>query len=526
MKNFPGFTVKGKPFFALGAQSHNSSSSSREMFREACKAALALNCNTVEAPIYWEAIEKAEGDFDFSSLDYMVELCRARDLHLVVLWFATWKNGDLSYTPPWVKQDPARFKRALRSNGLATTALSAHYRENMEADAKAFREVMAYIKKIDAEEQTIIAVQVENEPGYLHTDRDFSPQALEDQKAPVPERLLSFLEKTPQAPAYTDWKKRGMKRGCSWEETFGFHGYEYCAAWFTARYVDQVSAAGKEKYPLPTYINVWLNDGNPWGIPGVEYPGGGAVPKTFHVWTAALESIDIIAPDIYEGNVYRVEKLCDLYSSCGNALFVPESGAAAPSAYNMFYAVAKGAVGYASFASESALDKEGNLTEQAKPMADSNLALLSAMPLLLKHRNTGRMQAVLKHDGQGSQGMEFEDFLGSVTFGGGEFVHSDYTNGRDPYTGANAVPRGLVFEDDSRTFYLTGLFNLRLVAKKSPDVMAVKDYLPLPVFLAVEEGHFEADGSFKVDKIRNGDEVFFGGFWVTPRCGVVRVKLA
>jgi hypothetical protein len=37
----------------------------------------------------------------------------------------------------------------------------------------------------------------------------------------------------------------------------------------------------------------------------------------------------------------------------------------------------------------------------------------------------------------------------------------------------------------------------------------------------VDEGHFAADGSYVVDRHRNGDEVD-GGVWVEPDCGVVR----
>ncbi|MDR2304578.1 MAG: beta-galactosidase [Treponema sp.] len=525
MKKFNGFTVKGKPFFALGAQVHNSSSYSREMFDESCKSALALNCNTLEAPVYWEKIEPKEDAFNFSMIDYMLELCRANNLRLIVLWFGSWKNGDLSYTPEWVKKDPRRFRRVLRSDGIPVADLSAHYEENMRADAKAFGAVMAYLKEVDGKEQTVIAVQVENEPGYLRTDRDYSPQALDNQKAVVPEQLLNFLESCQYSPAYINWKEKGKKKNSGWADTFGFHGYEYCEAWHLAKYIDYVAGRGKAACDIPMYINVWLSGGAPWSVPGIEYPGGGAVPRTLHVWQAAVENIDIIAPDIYDQNCYRFEKICDTYADGGNALFIPESHNNGTIAYNMFYAISRGAVGVASFGAESVLDGDGNLLDGSLHVAESNLAVLNAMPMVLKYKNTGKMYGVVRHTDELYANFEFEDFLGSVSFAGGEYGFTDYSTKRVKTTPAGRVPRGLIFEEDSRTFYLAGLFNLRLVRKMSPEVTVIANAVPTPDFIAIEEGHFDSEGMFLVDRIRNGDEVFFGGFWVTPQCGIVRIRL-
>ena len=523
MTKFNGFTVKGKPFFPLGAQAHNSSSYSREMFAEACKAALALNCNTVEAPIYWEVIEKREGEFNFTSVDYMLELCRAKRLKLVILWFASWKNGDISYAPEWVKRDQGRFKRALRSDGVPVADLSAHCKANWEADAKAFAAVCAYIKKVDGNEETVIAIQVENEPGYLKTDRDFSEAAIANQKNPVPEKLLDYLENRNEAPAFLDWQKNGKKRNMTWFETFGFHGYEYCEAWHLAGYIDHVCEAGKAQYNIPLYINVWLNGGGPWGVPGMEYPGGGAVTRTLHVWLAAAEHIDIIAPDIYEQNCYRFAKTCDFYSTAENALFIPESSRNITGACNMFYAIARGAAGYASFGCESCLDDEGNVTDAAIPVRDSNLAVRNIMPLLLKHRNTGRIYPVVPFTDQDDEGFEFELFLGSVHYKN-DHRFFDYSTRREKTTEENKTSRGLIIEDGSRCFYLAGRFSLRLAPKKSPDITIISNPLPSPDFVSVEEGHFDG-GGFVCDRVRNGDEAFFGGFWVTPECGVVKVTL-
>ena len=523
MKKFEGFTVKGKPFFPLGAQAHNSSSYSREMFKESCKAALVLNCNTVEAPIYWEKIEPREGAFDFTSVDYMLETCRANRLRLVILWFASWKNGDISYAPEWVKRDQGRFRRVLRSDGVPVADLSAHYSAGRDADAKALAAVCTYLKKADQNQETVIAIQVENEPGYLKTDRDYSELALKNQKAPVPAELIAYLEDHPVAPSFKDWTKNGKKRGLPWFETFGFHGYEYCEAWHLAKYISAVAEAGKAQYNIPMYINVWMNNGNPWGVPGLEYPGGGAVTRTLHVWLAAAENIDLIAPDIYEQNCYRYERNCDFFNTEDNALFIPESSPNITSACNMFYAVAAGAVGYATFGSESCLDNEGKITDAAIPVRDSNRAVTDIMPMLFKHRKTGKIYPVVPHTNQEDEGYEFAEFIGKINFTDARF--RDYSERREKTTQENMTSRGLIIEDDNRTFYLAGRFSLRMAPKKSPDISIIANQLPSPDFVSVEEGHFDENGNFTCDRIRNGDEAFFGGFWVTPNCGVVRVKL-
>ena len=524
MKKFKGFFVKGKPFFPLGAQAHNSSSYSREMFKESCIAALALNCNTVEAPIYWEIIEKQEGIFDFTCIDYMLELCRENDLKLILLWFASWKNGDMSFAPGWVKRDQQRFQRVLRSDKTPVANLSAHYTANQEADAKAFAAVCSYLKETDGEKNTVIAVQVENEPGYFKTDRDYSENALKNYKNTVPAGLLNYLSDHCEAPAYKDWEKYGKKQALSWEETFGFHGFEYCEAWHLAKYIDGVALKGREKYNIPLYVNVWLNDGTPWGVPGIEYPGGGAVIRTLHIWLAAMENIDLIAPDIYEQNCYRFKEICDFYNNDDNALFIPESSRNISNACNMFYAIASGAAGYSSFGAESCIDNEGKVIDSAIPVRDSNLAVKNIMPLLLKHMNTGKIYPVVPYTDQEDQGFEFEEFLGTVNFKD-NYGFYDYRSRRYITTQESRTSRGLIIEDEKRCFFLTGRFCLRLALKSSPEISMIASQWHIPDFISIEEGHFDESGNFITDCIRNGDEASFGGFWTAPECGIVRVKL-
>jgi hypothetical protein len=134
------------------------------------------------------------------------------------------------------------------------------------------------------------------------------------------------------------------------------------------------------------------------------------------------------------------------------------------------------------------------------------------------------MYPVAPHDDENDVGYEFEEFLGNVHFSN-TMREGDYHNRREKPTADQARSRGLIFEEEPKLFYLAGRFQLRLIPKKSPDVSRLDNYLPMPDWISIEEGHFEKGGGFIVDRTRNGDEAFFGGFWVTPQVGVVRIKL-
>ena len=100
--------VDGKPCLILGGELGNSSSSSLAYMRPIWPKLAALNLNTVLVPVYWELIEPAEGKFDFTLVDGMIEEARKHKLRLVPVWFASWKNSLSCYAPPWVKTNQQR----------------------------------------------------------------------------------------------------------------------------------------------------------------------------------------------------------------------------------------------------------------------------------------------------------------------------------------------------------------------------------------------------------------------------------
>src|ERR1700722_3253020 len=96
--------VDGKPFLVLGGQANNSSAWPG-MLPQLWTAAEEMHLNTLEVPIYWEQIEPQPGHFDFSLVNLLLSQARQHKVHLVLLWFATWKNGSNHYMPEWMKRD-------------------------------------------------------------------------------------------------------------------------------------------------------------------------------------------------------------------------------------------------------------------------------------------------------------------------------------------------------------------------------------------------------------------------------------
>lgn len=101
--------LRGAPFLILGGELGNSSAGTAAQADALLPRLAARHFNTVLVPVGWNEIEPEEGQFDFSILDHWIAVARRERLHLVLLWFGSWKNGFSSYAPRWVLTDPRRF---------------------------------------------------------------------------------------------------------------------------------------------------------------------------------------------------------------------------------------------------------------------------------------------------------------------------------------------------------------------------------------------------------------------------------
>ena len=115
-------------------------------------------------PVYWEQIETRQGMYNFTLVDTLLTEARKHQVHLVLLWFGTWKNGSQHYMPEWMKLDAVKYPHVIGKNGDAVDSPSPFAAASLELDKKAFAAFMGHLKTADPQ-RTVIMVQVENEAG-------------------------------------------------------------------------------------------------------------------------------------------------------------------------------------------------------------------------------------------------------------------------------------------------------------------------------------------------------------------------
>ena len=516
------FTVNGKPFFPVGGQGMNQAGQSAKEAEIAFKAVKALNGNTCLIPIHWSGVEPKEGKFDFSIVDELLTSAHKYNLKLILLWFATWKNGNMDYTPLWVKTNPKRFKRVVANNGRTLWVLSSHCKANLEADKKAFTALCSYLKKVDGSKRTVIGLQVENEPGIIGSDRDYSAEANNIFNSSVPKELMAKMKTAGKGRTFDLWQEAGGKKGGNWSEVFGRFAGELMTGWSIATYINSIAKDGKAVYNIPMYVNVWLHQD--WDIAGESYPSGGAVRNTLDIYKWFTPNVDLIAPDIYIADSKGYEDTCKIYARKDNPFYVPESATSGSNAWLMFRAVADyNAIGYQCFGVERVLAEDGSVSPQSQQLVESFRCLSSAIPLLLKYQGTGKIHSVVQEENMGSQILDLDGYVGKVYFEGSPWV-------KQPNDTIERRGRGLVIQANTHEFYLVGDHYRLTLRRKLSDgtleqmVTVLYWTLPMHQFVSVEEGHFNEKGEFIVVHRRCGDETS-NGMWVSSDRGVLRVVM-
>ncbi len=502
--------VDGKPFLMLAGELHNSSCSSLEYMAPIWPRMAAKNLNTVIATASWELVEPTEGRFDFTLVDAIIEGARKENLKIVLIWFASWKNGGSIYMPSWVKKDYQRFPRALDQQGNPLEILSTFGEESMKADAKAFAALMRHIKETD-KDKTIIMVQVQNEVGILNSIRDFSPAANQAFFSQVPEDLIQYMTKNKNTllpEFYEVWSKNGFKTKGNWEEVFGrsfvdlqnwkahsFYTEEIFMAYHYAKYIGYVTAEGKKEYNLPMFCNAWLKQPDyPWTG---RFPGGGPLPQVMDVWRAAGPAIDFIAPDIYMPYFAWV---LEQYNRSGNAMFIPETGGGATGASRVLFAIGEhNIMGFSPFGIDGSFNTgpPGNAPD---PLADTYKLLDGMSELLLQHQGKGTMRGILVDTENPYQEFELGDYIVMA-----DPMSAGRSSSQAPGLTQNTVSGGLIIQLGKDEYVVFGRnLNVRFKPKTPGD-------LPYIGIDAVDEGVYR-EGQWIPGRRLNGDETHCSTF--------------
>jgi beta-galactosidase GanA len=483
--------VDGKPFLILGGELGNSSFTSLEYMAPIWPKLVAMNLNTVLAPVYWELIEPDEGKFDFELYDQLIQEARKHNLKLVLLWFGSWKNSMSSHAPSWVKKDEERFPRVKDDKGRSHEILTPFSENNLQADLKAFKSLMRHVREIDENEQTIIMIQPENEIGMLPTARDYHPLANEKFQANIPKELMDYLisNKNNLVPEFLEvWAKNGFKESGTWQEIFGkgLHTDEIFMAWHYAKFSNTIVAAGKEIYPLPMFVNAALI--RPGRLPGSGYPSAGPLPHIMDVWHAGGPAIDFLSPDFYFPNI---EHWSDLYTRQGNPLFIPEhrfdNTVAAKASFVLGHYEA---IGFSPFSIESSDHPED------EPLGKLYSLIDQLTPVITANHGQDKIEGVL---------FDKENQESIFRLGDYEFTakHS-YTLGYEANS-KNEIwePAGaLIVQTNDKEFYLAGSgVVLTFKNLKNPELIVG--------ILKADEGRFEED-KWNVIRHLNGDQTHQG----------------
>lgn len=495
----PHLFVDGERFTLLGAELHNSSSSTLRAIRKSFARVAKLGANTVLSPVAWDLFEPHEGIFDFELVDAMVEEARRHDLRLILLWFGSWKNGMSSYAPGWVKQNPGRFPRAELASKGRIEHLSPFGVESREADARAFGTLMAHLRQID-EPRTVLMVQVENEVGLLGDSRDRSELADRAWNLPVPDSVIDAVRSSPNSAAYQSWKGLGQLSEGTWGQVFGTspEGEEAFMAYAYASYVEHVAAVGRVEYDIPLFVNAWLDDtqataGTPsagamaGGQQPGEYPSGGPLVRVGEIWKVAAPSIDFLAPDIYSGDF---QGICEGYIATTGRLFIPEMQRSSTGVAQMLLAVGElGALGVSPFGVDSLTPSD----PEWEVLADGYNLLRAAAQSLRCYPNAVCRGFVLSPDNSSVE-LEFSNFTIKID--------SDPMGTTPP----SAYPAyGLAIEEEPGRVLIAGR-GFTAVFGDSTGMRAG--------ILSAEE--ISADDGHTVNRRFNGDETFSGRLALFP----------
>ncbi|MET7689123.1 DUF5597 domain-containing protein [Streptomyces sp. NPDC005483] len=354
---------------------------------------------------------------------------------------------------------------------------------------------MEYVEEIDAEDRTVLMVQIENEVGLLGASRDRSRQAQQAFARPVPENLRDVVLSSRDAAA--------VPADVCWSDLPGDPSTrdESVMAWALASHIEKLARAGRAVSPVPFFINAWLDSEIDLDIPGFAvaggqvpgtFPCGGPLPRVAGVWRTIAATVDLFAPDFYFSLPQTV--LGD-FLAMSDGLFIPEMRRDAAGAGHALLAIGEyHALGVSPFGTDSAdLPELADLSDvyDLLRQAESALTRADATPAV-------------------TRGFHLDDTIPRIELTIGSVVLTVTRSapiGVDP-TGTYGY--GIVVAQEEDVFLAVGRgFRIGFTAT---------DPAWRSGLVSVTEGRYGPDG-WTAERRLNGDETAGGTAWLHPQSG-------
>jgi beta-galactosidase GanA len=507
--------VDGAPYLLLGVQAHNSSNYPAAL-GQVWAAVKDVHANTLEIPVAWEQVEPEEGKFDFSYVDTLLKQARENKVRVVLLWFATWKNTNPNYAPEWVKFNNQRFPRMVGKDGKSIYCMSPFGEETLKADKKAFTALMKHLKAVDEEQRTVIMVQVQNEVGTIGAVRDFGAKAEAAFHQAVPPAVLAH-KKSPVPGAASG----------TWTEVYGPYAEEYFHAWAIASYIEEVAKAGRAVYNLPMYVNSALRDPlalmAPWQN---NFISGGPAFDVIDIYKAAAPHIDLAAPDIYMSESNKFSANLELFQRPDNALLVPEMGNAKPFARYVYQVLGRGALGIAPFGvdyfdyTNFPLGSKDTDKSMAEPFGKVYAAFRPMERQWAKWAFEGRTYGIAEGDDRKSQSVNMKNWKATVSFREWQLGDRSWKPDMKDYPAGTETPSGgvSIAQIGDNEFIIVGQH-----ARVKIEGIGSNEGKP-SLWARVEEGRFDANGKWIMERNWNGDQTDYG-LNLTDRVTVLKARL-
>ncbi|MDR1899759.1 MAG: DUF5597 domain-containing protein [Treponema sp.] len=391
--------VDGKPFIILGLQWDCDGCYTPEDMDPFFEHGKKMGLNTASLLLYWREIEPNEGEYHFEMLDHRIEMARKFNMKIVLVWFASFKNGDLTYAPDYIRADHKRFSKVIDKDGhvhtnhCCPTAAETHRRDEL-----ALIEVFNHLKKVDSD-HTVIVFQIENETGIFGTDRCFCNTC---------------------SAEYAKF---------DYDAKYGVRAGEFFSAKCIAEYCDSLTKTIKDIYPIPVYMNAWLNKMYKNEKAGIEYPSGGPIPPVLDIYFQTIKYIDFISPDIYQYGYKDFNYFCKVYTRKNNPLYVAEcaTGKGARTEKNVFYALGDyAAIGYDPWAINRCCPGfmtvplvntvDGRWSDEAYELHKSYKMIGDAMEPIVMAQNTSNLKIFVQEDGDNGVILQFGDVDAEVVY--------------------------------------------------------------------------------------------------------------